>query len=263
VVGFVDFHNHLIPGVDDGASSSEESRLGLAALRDEGVSIIVTTPHIEGSLTRRPDALRARLLELDSGWKRLRAEVAGFRGLTVHRGCEVMLDTPEPDLSDVRVRLAGTRFVLVEFPHLTVPPRSAWAIAQLCSSGWYPIIAHPERYSGLDPALELVSEWKKAGGLLQVNGASLLGRYGLDARRNALGMLERGWADFLCSDYHGRGHASIQAYREVLIENQAEEQADMLMKVNPARMLNGEQPLPMAPVAVKAGFWQKLGRAFR
>lgn len=260
---FVDFHNHLIPGVDDGASSAEEARLGLAALRDEGVSVIVTTPHVDGSITTRPDAIRARLQELDSGWRRLQKEVAGFPALTVYRGSEVMLDTPEPDLSDARLRLAGTRFVLVEFPHLTVPPRSGWVISELRMAGWFPVIAHPERYIGLDPALELVAEWKRAGGLLQVNGASLLGRYGPEARNNALMILERGWSDFLCSDYHARGRASIQAYRAVLVENQAEEQADLLMKVNPLRMLKGEEPLQVAPLLMKRGFWEKLGRAFR
>ncbi len=262
-MGFVDFHNHLIPGVDDGASSSEDSRLGLAALRDEGVSVIVTTPHVEGSLTTRKDALRTRLMELDSGWRRLQAEVAGFSSLTVHRGAEVMLDTPEPDLSDARLRLAGTRFVLVEFPHMTVPPRSAWAISELRMSGWFPIIAHPERYSGVDASLSQLSEWKKAGGLLQVNGASLIGRYGPEARQNALGILERGWADYVCSDFHARGRASIQAYRTVMVESQAEEQADLLMKVNGTRMLKGEAPLPVAPMPMKSGFWKKLGRAFR
>jgi protein-tyrosine phosphatase len=261
-VGFVDFHNHLIPGVDDGASSSEESRLGLAAMRDEGVSVIITTPHIEGSVTTRPDALHARMLELDSGWKRLKAEAAGFPALTVLRGGEVMLDTPEPNLTDERLRLAGSRFVLVEFPHMTVPPRSAWAISELRTAGWYPIIAHPERYSGLDVGLEILVEWKRAGGLLQVNGASLLGRYGPEARNAAL-ILEHGWADYLCSDFHARGRVSVKAYRQVLMESRAEEQADLLMKVNPSRILSGDQPLPVAPMPMKRGFWQKLGRALR
>src|SRR5207244_10198751 len=155
---------------------------GLGAMHADGVSVVVSTPHVDGSLTARRDALAARLDVLDTGWQQLQQVAAGFANIRVHRGAEIMLDTPEPDLSHPSLRLAGSRFVLVEFPYLTVPPRSAWALEQLVAAGWLPIVAHPERYMGSDPELDRIGEWQQTGALLQVNGASLPGRYGPRAR---------------------------------------------------------------------------------
>jgi protein-tyrosine phosphatase len=72
--------------------------------------------------------------------------------MAVHRGAEVALDTPDPDLSDDRVRLAGTRFVLVEFAYMTVPPNAGSVLRRIRDAGWVPVLAHPERYTRLGGA---------------------------------------------------------------------------------------------------------------
>ncbi|HEX6938344.1 MAG TPA: CpsB/CapC family capsule biosynthesis tyrosine phosphatase [Longimicrobiales bacterium] len=259
-----DFHNHLIPGVDDGAQTVDESRAGVQAMFESGVRALVATPHVQGSLTRQPEALERRLAELDAGWARLTAEVApAFPELRIHRGAEVMLDTPEPDFSDPRIRLDGGPFVLVEFPFMTVPPQAGRAIGAIKLAGWSPIVAHPERYNGLDPEARMAGEWRRLGAHLQVNAGSLLGRYGEQARRVALTLLERGWADYIGSDYHARGRAHLRACRARLEELGGAEQAALLMEVNPARVLEGEAPLPVSPLRVKRGWWARLTAVFR
>ncbi|MBI1808979.1 MAG: hypothetical protein HYR75_03715, partial [Gemmatimonadetes bacterium] len=122
-----DFHSHLMPGVDDGARDESFSAAALERFRGEGVGRVVTTPHFMGSLTLVAEALATRLAELDAGWASLQRVAAGEGAahggaLTVARGAEVMLDIPDPDLSDERLRLAGGPFVLVEFPGLQLPP---------------------------------------------------------------------------------------------------------------------------------------------
>ncbi|HEX7117817.1 MAG TPA: CpsB/CapC family capsule biosynthesis tyrosine phosphatase [Longimicrobiales bacterium] len=259
-----DFHNHLIPGVDDGAQTVDESRGGVQAMFDSGVRALVATPHLQGSLTRQPEALAQRLAELDAGWARLEAEVApGFPELRLHRGAEVMLDTPEPDLSDPRVRLAGGPFVLVEFPYMTVPPQAERVISAIRLGGWTPIIAHPERYNGLDADARMPGEWRRLGAYLQVNAGSVLGRYGDNARRVALTLLQRGWADYIASDYHARGRAHLRACRSRLEELGGAEQVGLLMEANPARVLEGEPPIPVAPLRTKRGLWARLTGVFR
>jgi protein-tyrosine phosphatase len=264
VDGIVDLHSHLVPGVDDGASNIDEARAALAAMRDAGVVSLVTTPHLRGSLTHQPEALAARLAELDRGWSELE-QLAGaeFPELTVGRGVEVMLDTPAPDLSDPRLRLAGGEFVLLEFPFMVVPPHSAHAISELRMQGWKPVIAHPERYAGVDPRLEIVGEWRRCGGLLQVNLGSIVGRYGTEARETSLALLERGWVDLLASDYHSRGRLSFEAAAERLDELGAGDQARLLLKVNPKRVLAGEDPLPVAPVPAQRSLWSRVRKVFR
>ena len=255
---FVDFHNHVIPGVDDGASDEAEARAALEAFLANHVVQLVATPHIDGSLSARPDHLRERLAEIDRGWERLRAVAAAFPAVTVHRGAEVMLDTPEPDLSDPRLRLDGGRFALVEYPFMTVPPQSTRVIEFLLRGGVTPIIAHPERYAGITPSSPLPAEWRDAGAHLQVNAGSLTGRYGPQARDNAFALLERGLADYVCSDFHARGRPATTSARNLLSDNNGAEQADLLLGVNPRRMLNGEAPIPVPPWRPRRSIWTRL-----
>jgi protein-tyrosine phosphatase len=259
----IDFHNHLIPGVDDGAADLSESRAGLAAMRDHGVRTVVCTPHIRASLAGTPAAHQAYLEQVDAAWDGLRALAADeFPELRVERGFEVMLDVPSPDMADPRLRLGGTRFVLIEFPFMSIPANAGPAVYEMAMRGWTPVIAHPERYSNLAPDLQEPEAWKRSGALLQVNAGSLLGKYGERARSSAWGLLQRGLVDFVCSDFHARGSIHLAAARAELERAGAGAQAALLMNDNAERMLRGESPLPVAPVA-KAGvpLWRRiLGR---
>jgi protein-tyrosine phosphatase len=261
VSGGVDFHNHVMPGVDDGAMDDAEAAAALQAFLDAGFTRIVATPHIDGSLTLRPDALAGRLREIDAGWDRLiRIVREQYSGLQVLRGAEIMLDTPEPDLSDARLRLAGGAYALVEYPYMTVPPHSAGVLRTIIAAGTTPIIAHPERYAGVTPESVLAREWRGAGALLQLNAGSLTGRYGPQPRSNALGLLEQGLADYICSDYHARGRISFDGARRTLIELGGAEHAELLMSVNPRRLLAGQPPIPVPPLRLRLGTWQRLRR---
>jgi protein-tyrosine phosphatase len=259
--GPADFHSHVIPGVDDGAASDAESAAALQAFVEQGTERLIATPHVDGSLTLRPAALAVRLAEIDAGWDRLSALARGqFPRLTIRRGAEVMLDTPEPDLSDDRLRLGGGTFVLVEFPYMSVPPRSTGVLRALAAGGVTPVIAHPERYAGMTPRSRLPAEWRGAGALLQVNAGSITGRYGTQARLNALALLEAGLADYVCSDYHARGRLPTAGARRVLVELGGAEQAELLTVTNPARLFDARKPLPVAPLRPRRTTWDRLRR---
>lgn len=262
--GFVDFHSHLIPGVDDGARNGDESRAALEAMRSAGVGAVVTTPHVSGSIVLRPDQFETRMRELDNGWAELvRVRDETVPELDVRRGAEVKLDVPDPDFTDPRLRLAGGRFVLVEFPYFTVPPRSTRVIVAIRERGWIPVIAHPERYRDIESDTALVEEWRAVGAYLQVNGPSLTGRYGPAARSAATLLLERGWIDYLSSDYHARGETGIVEYRAMLAQIGADAQAELLMRTNPARLLNDEPPWPVPPLHARRGLWERIAAVFR
>jgi protein-tyrosine phosphatase len=256
----IDFHNHLLPDVDDGASDLEESRRALEAMRDQGVDTLVATAHLAASTTEKPALLAARLAELDAAFAQVRSIVdAELPELRLERGVELMLDSPHPELSDPRVRLGGTTFLLVEFPGMTVPPHSVLALRRLSGAGWNPIVAHPERYSGLDN-VDVVRLWRREGAFLQVNTGSLLGRYGSRAERTALALLACGLVDYLSSDYHARGRLTITECHERLRRDGAQEQLDLLTEINPRRMLAGQTPLPVPPLPDAPSFWRKLLR---
>lgn len=256
-----DFHNHLMPGVDDGARSAQDTRRALRAFQAADITRVVATPHVNVSLTRDPLAFAARMAELDAAWAELQA-CAAEESISVWRGAEVALDVPGPDLSDVRLRLAETRFVLVEFAYMTVPPNSARLLAGIRAAGWYPILGHPERYARVRHRPGLMAAWREAGAYLQVNGASLLGRYGSDARFVAYDLLAAGHADYICSDYHARGPIGAVEYRSALQARGGTDQAELLLETNPQRMLQDEPPLPVPPLVRPAGIWRRVRRLF-
>ncbi len=263
-MAIVDFHNHLIPGVDDGAQTPEESADAVAAFIGNGVSGFVATPHVDAALSLDPPALTERLAEIDAGWNELVAICSEkYAQLQVYRGVELLLDVPEPDLSDARLRMNGGPFFLLEFPYMTVPPHAARALNTLRQTGYIPILAHPERYRGL-AEIEMAGAWREAGAYLQVNGGSLLGRYGPRAQHTARELLRRGWVDYVCSDYHARGAPLIGEYRHWLEAGVGLEQAVTLTETNPARMLAGELPLPVPlPRPARRSIWQRVGGLFR
>ncbi len=261
-----DLHSHLVPGVDDGARTLEDALEGIGRMVECGIGRIVTTPHLDGRLTRDPVAMAARMKAVDRGWELLREAVArDFPRLELHRGHEVKLDTPDPDLSDPRVRLAGTSWVLVEWPRLQVPAGSTRAVARLVGAGWRPLVAHPERYGGMDGALDLAGEWRVEGALLQVNHGSLVGRYGEEAQRRAWTLLQRGWVDVLSTDFHGRRHLELHVgeAEEALLEVGGADHWRLVSQVNPGRLVRGAEPVPVPPLSIDRGIWGRVKTLLR
>ena len=255
----IDFHNHLIPGVDDGAADDDEARAALAAFAAQGFTALVATPHHRASRAEDAASMARYLERVDAGWARLLAlRDAEFPSLRLERGAEVALDVPAPVLDEARLRLAGTRAVLVEFPHMTVPPNSAGVFFEMKMAGWHPVLAHPERYAGMDEGAALAGEWKRTGARLQVNAGSLLGKYGEGPKRLAWTLLRRGWADYLASDFHARGVPHTAAAVAALQAAGGAEQARLLTVENPARLLEGKSPLPVPPLEEPRSLWRRL-----
>lgn len=259
--GYGDLHSHLVPGVDDGSTTLEDALEGVGRMVDAGIRRVVTTPHLDGSLTREPDAFASRMERVDEAWSRVRDAVAEEHPeLDFRRGHEIMLDLPDVDFSDPRVRLGGTSFVLVEWPRLQVPPETVRVVSRIRFGGLKPVIAHPERYRGLDPDLDVVGEWRHMGAFLQVSHGSLVGRYGERVRRVAFRILEKGWADYLSTDFHGRPHLDLylDEARSALTEEGGEEQFGLLTRANPTRLLQNEEPLPVPPLSLGRSFWERI-----
>ncbi len=258
---YVDFHSHLVPGVDDGARTVEDTLTSVERLTRLGIRKILTTPHLDGSLTNDPEALAARLAEVDAAWKEASAAVArDFPEVQFFRGHEIMLDVSDVDYSDPRVRLAGTSFVLIEWPRLHVPPGTVHVLKRIIRDGYRPIIAHPERYIGIDRSFAIVGEWREAGAYLQVNYGSLFGRYGQGPRNVAEYLLKRGWANYLASDFHG--HERQKIYFKEVVEHlesmEAYEALGALCQTNPARILRDEEPLPVPMLPRETGLWARM-----
>lgn len=263
--GLGDLHSHLVPAVDDGAPTLDDALEGVGRMWEAGIRRIVTTPHLDGSLTRDREAYSDFLDHMDQAWARVRDRVEEeLPELDFRRGHEVMLDVPDVDFSDSRIRLGGTSFVLVEWPRLQVPPETPRVISSIRTEGWKPVIAHPERYRGVDSELRILGEWRRMGAYLQVSHGSFVGRYGEDARRKAFRILRRGWADYLSTDFHGRPALPLylDEAREVLEEAGADEQFSLMTRVNPARLMEDQEPIPLSPMEMERGIWDRVRSIF-
>lgn len=143
---------------------------------EQGITHVITTPHFRASVLKQPDEFEAEMTRIDEAWRQLIPAVAkALPGLRMDHGVELALDDPDPLVADARVRLAGTRFVLVEFPGFIIPPNSTRPLLYLSATGVTPIVAHPERYENVDEALEVLYEWKRSGVFLQLDAGSVVG----------------------------------------------------------------------------------------
>lgn len=254
----LDFHNHLIPGVDDGAADIGESRSGIKAMIADGVTEIIATPHITASLART-GAVEEYQEHVAQAWSCLKSlGAAEFPQVGLYRGFEVMLDVPHPKLDDPLLRLAGTSFVLVEFPFMNIPPNSAYALRELIDAGLKPIVAHPERYTNMEASMGLIDDWRDAGAYLQINAGSLVGNYGSRADRISWFLLQEGQADYLCSDFHSRGTCALGSSRAALTAKGLTLQL-MTLDSNASRIVKDEVPNAMQPfVATPTSKWKKI-----
>ena len=259
----LDFHNHLIPAVDDGSQSIEDSLVAVEKMSAQGITYIITTPHFQASTVKQPAEFDAQMKKIDAAWEILLEAVRKkFPRMKLDRGVELALDDPDPVVKDARLRLAGTRFVLVEFPWFNIPANSAEPLKRLKASGVTPIVAHPERYENIDSGFQILREWRMAGAFLQLNAASLTGGYGPRVERNAWQCLRLGLVDFLSREYHARGRCEVGGARERVTVRGGEGLLGMLAGINGDRLLEGLDPIPVDRLRSESR-WDRLKRAFR
>lgn len=253
-----DIHSHLLVGVDDGAAKEPEALTALARAHAAGIRSIIVTPHVRISTSNESD----REAVITRAFERL-TEIAAERhpDLRIYRGAEVMLDVPRTDLSPDWLRLAGTRFALVEFAGMWIPPRSVDVVRGLIEAGYSPIIAHPERYENAELSGRDALEWREAGARLQVNCGALLGMYGQRPRERAWRLIEAGAVDYLASDYHSRGSYPVEECIALLESHGGAEQAKRLMITNPSRLLRGDDPIEVEPVRRPPSLLQRIANA--
>ncbi|MGH7604659.1 MAG: tyrosine-protein phosphatase [Gemmatimonadaceae bacterium] len=246
-MGIVDFHSHLIPGVDDGAETLEQSLVAIQTMWEQGITHIITTPHFRAHTLNDPTEFETRIALVDEAWETLRAAAKEeFPDLWLDRGCELALDEPLAAMPDERVRLAGTRFMLVEFPRFLIPAEGGKVLAQLVELGVTPIVAHPERYDNLDDDdLDVLVEWKKRGAFLQVDVGSVVGDFGDSIEASGWKILELGLGDYLSSDYHAWRKCFVADAQNAIVARGGEGQFKTLSVLNGERLLRGEDPVPV------------------
>ncbi len=205
-----DMHSHFVPGIDDGAKTIEDSLVLLRAMEQMGYKTVITTPHImidfypntREKITNGLEILRTAAKENDIK-------------LTINAAAEYYIDEYFAELVNKEPLLTVHKNeVLVEFSMMYEPPMLNSVLFNMQTSGYRPILAHPERYTSLHNNFDKFMELKDRGCLLQLNLLSLTGYYGGNVMNTANKLLEKGMYDYCGTDMHHEKHA--EAVKNIL-----------------------------------------------
>ena len=198
----VDLHSHILPGIDDGARSFEESvEIAIAAVRD-GTTVMAATPHVRDDFPTAAATMERLVLELN--------EILREKGieLEVLGGAEIAIQNLQAQGADElrRFGLGGNpHYLLVEFPYFGWPLSLETEIWNLKQRGITPVIAHPERNPQVQEATQQMAPLVAAGALVQLTAASVDGRLGRRCRNASHELIAAGNAHLIASDAHWPG----------------------------------------------------------
>jgi protein-tyrosine phosphatase len=201
-MSYAEIHFHLLPGIDDGPQSLEESVALAAAAAQEGTGTIVATPHVHPHFITDPLMLVDRVDEV-------RAQLA-TEGIPIEVHCGGELDLVMPGrLSDAQLDAIahgprGRRWVLLEAPLYGVDDDYTAVADELRARGFAIAVAHPERaFKDAEAGWRVIEHEIAAGSALQINAWSVAGQYGETVRATALELLQRAPTAVIASDAHG------------------------------------------------------------
>lgn len=218
--GMTDCHSHILPGVDDGIQSEEESLQALHSLYELGIREFWLTPHIMEDIPNTPADLRKRFETLKG--KIQEPEIKN----AIHLGAEHMIDSlfvrrlAEDDVMPFQPDTLQTPLILVETSYFNPPVRLWELLDDIHRKGYVPLLAHPERYVYMNKAD--YQRLTDMGVLLQLNVLSLAGAYGEGARRNALQLLHSDSYSYVGTDLHDLDDFLDYAYDDCLTKNDIE-----------------------------------------
>lgn len=238
----LDIHTHILPGVDDGAKTMEESLEMLRNAAASNVAAVVATPHcnvMPNWTNYNTGEFRGRFLELRS-----QAKAAGIP-VQIIAGSEVRVTEDLPALlgSGQILPINGGKYLLTEF----LP----WAGAEYCmehldmilAQGYIPLIAHPERYSVVSQNPSVAGRWLEMGCHVQLTAGSILGKFGSGARKASEYLLRNDMVACVASDAHGterRTNYLMDVY-DYLCAHYSKGFAQALLWDTPLRICAGEK----------------------
>jgi protein-tyrosine phosphatase len=238
----VDIHCHILPGLDDGPRTMEESLEMVKLSAANGCTDLVATPHSSSRFSFD----EARVAE---AFRELSALSRGL--INLHRGCDCHLNYQ--NLQDALTRpskfsINNSRYLLVELPDLLSVTAIRDQLQALLNARTVPIITHPERNFTLQTNTDQIRKWVALGCLVQVTGQSFLGAFGSAAKHSADALMNGDLVHFVASDAHDCVHRPpnlMEAY-EYVCDRWGKACARALFMDNPASVIDDAPMVPLA-----------------
>jgi protein-tyrosine phosphatase len=208
----IDIHSHLLPGIDDGATSIKDTTLLIEGLKNLGIQKFITTPHVMGEVWNNS---KAKIEEnTDNTLKEL--QISNIQD-NFKVAAEYMIDAEFRELfMKEKLLTLKNNHVLVEISYLNPPIQLFDILFELQLAGYQPVLAHPERYNFYHHSLTNYKNLKKAGCLFQLNMLSATGYYGERVATIADMLLKAQLIDFIGSDVHHTRHLEYMQKKIVL-----------------------------------------------
>lgn len=252
----VDIHSHILPGLDDGAKSLEDSVAMLRLAAESGTTDIVATPHANNEFHFDPDLIDRKIAEVQ--------EAAGPLP-RIHRGCDfhLTLENIQDALNNPsKYAVNHLTYLLVEFSDLLIPRTTQEIFDRLQGAGLTPIVTHPERNALLHSRLDQLQSWVERGALVQVTAGSLLGGFGRAAKSVATDLMNRNLVHFIASDAHDTKYRTpvLSDACQYVTKTWGAAVAETLFTDAPRAVIAGEEIQPTDPEAApRKKKWYRLG----
>jgi protein-tyrosine phosphatase len=212
----VDMHSHLIPAIDDGSKSDEETVSLLKEFEALGYKKIITTPHIlAGLYNNTPEIIKAGEAKVKALIKENNINLS-FKAAAEH----MMDDNFDRMVANKTVLPLKDNWVLVECSFAAPPLDIESKLFSLEIKGFQPVLAHPERYTYWYKNRSMFDTLKERGVLFQLNLASLAGYYGKEAQELATYLIKKNYINLVGSDCHGKRH--IEAMKNISMNSTIE-----------------------------------------
>ncbi len=244
----IDIHNHMLPAVDDGAKNNEVALSMLKEAVNQGVEHLVLTPHLyEADIIKGTGDWKRKIEE----GKRTVLELIDEHSLPVKVtvAAEVRYQEMLPIILEELEVLIGGKYLLLEFAFHSVPNNLERIIYEITRQGITPIIAHPERIKPWQREPQKLEELVNMGCPLQMDIGSFLGTLGPNTEKLANFLFDRDAVHLVGSDSHNLESRALYTKPgyDWLSDRYGVEYADLLLKTNPGKILNGE-PVEVYPV---------------
>ncbi|MAJ43812.1 MAG: capsular biosynthesis protein [Candidatus Marinimicrobia bacterium] len=238
----IDFHNHVLPNLDDGSKSMQQTLSMLKTASEQGITDIICTVHYQHPKMGEKEI---NFEIVNQCIENVQNEMQGIN-INLHPGAEVFY---LPNLTEIKSDLITVfghgKYMLIEFLPYQLPINYDEELFKLSLSGTTPIIAHPERYKPIQDNIDIVVKLINSGCLIQIDAGSLIGHFGKKCKNTSEILLKRNMVHFIGSDAHNDLKRNFCLKDAMLLcENIMGRKSEKLVKENPLKLIKGEKILP-------------------
>jgi len=247
----IDCHNHMLPGIDDGAHDWEMAIAMAERALASGISTVVCTPHhMNGSFNNNREQILELIDQLRIVLHQQQIDLKLVAGSELHLVPELI---GQLECGDAMTYADLGKAVLLELPKRSIPAGAESVLERLIRAGLTPVIAHPERNGTIAQDPDLAVQWTTWGCKLQLTAMSCAGRFGKSLQEVSRYLVEQGAVHIIASDAHRpRGRAPDMRAGAEAVDSWVGAQAVRVMtEINPASLISG-QPLVTAPISLNS-----------